>query len=484
MAPSKLIATLRSLNKRELSRFQEYVNTPYFNKQSDVSGLLNQLVVHAPDYPAENIQKEKVFATLFPDKAYHQQRMREVMAGLYRLLRNYLAQLNWEQTEYAQELAALDQYRKRGLDGVFQKELNAIRKKLATNQQLESAHYFTEFELARIANLHFGQQQRRVHDTSLQEKADSLDTWFLYLQLMESCEMLNRKQVMGTAYEPGILAHLDTYLAGDPAPMQHAPPIRIYYQVQRLLLYQEIEDYHQLVDLLDQWHEHLHPGEARNLYKHAQNYCIRKINAGEPSFSEELFNLYRRLLENQLILTSEQIIHTDYKNIVTVGIRLGETEWVKEFIENYHPLVAQPHRENVYHFSLANLYAETGQNRRAIRLLQSVTFTDTFYQVSARMLLLRVYYETEEWDLAYYQIESFKLFLKRNKDIAPDTRNNHLVFLRLYKRLIQLQERQFFLKKSDFLLRLEKIYSQFEMPIKVSNRQWLASKLSEIASKG
>ncbi len=483
MAPSKLIATLRSLSSRELRRFQEYVNTPYFNKHTDIQDLLSLLVLYAPDYPPENLQKEQVFSALFPGKAFHQQRMRELMAGLYRLLRNYLAQLNWESTEYSQELAALDQYRKRGLNGVFQKELTAIRKKLSTNQQLESAHYFTQFELAKLANLHYGQQQRRVHDTSLQDKADKLDTWFLYMQLMESCEMLNRNQVMGTAYQPGILSHLEAYLADNPTPMQEAPAIRIYYQVRRLLLHQEVSDYHQLVTLLDELHEHLHPGEARNLYKHAQNFCIRQINAGQASFSGELFQLYRRLLDNQLILTSGQISHTDYKNIATVGIRLGETEWVSGFIESYHPLVARPHRENVYQFSLANLYAETGQNRKAIRLLQSVTFTDTFYQVSARMLLLRVYYETEEWDLAYYQIESFKLFLKRNKDIAPETRNNHLVFLRLYKRLIQLRERQFFLKKSDFSIRLEKISRQFDMPIKVSNRQWLASKLAEIASR-
>ncbi|MEZ5056131.1 MAG: hypothetical protein R2879_03750 [Saprospiraceae bacterium] len=66
--------------------------------------------------------------------------------------------------------------------------------------------------------------------------------------------------------------------------------------------------------------------------------------------------MQKLLLEKEIIFSDGYLNEWHFKNIVTIGSRLKETDWVKEFLENYkeklHPSIA----ENAYSYNLAYLY--------------------------------------------------------------------------------------------------------------------------------
>ncbi|MEL7342744.1 MAG: hypothetical protein AAGM67_19825, partial [Bacteroidota bacterium] len=242
-------------------------------------------------------------------------------------------------------------------------------------------------------------------------------------------------------------------------------------------------DYHQLVQWLTTYQEQLPLHEVRALYKHAQNYCIRQINEGQKRYETALFQLYQDQLQSGVMLENGSLLHTDFKNIVTVGLRQGEIAWVDHFMERFYPLVATPHRENVYNLSRVSLLAAQGQLSAAVRLLQKVRFTDVYYQLSAKHLLLRCYYESGDWEMIPFSIASFQAFLQRNREISSQNRRNHLNFLKLFRRLFRLSERQHLFSEADWKKRSTQLQKKLIQASQTSHLGWLKDQLTTLLTE-
>jgi hypothetical protein len=197
---------------------------------------------------------------------------------------------------------------------------------------------------------------------------------------------------------------------------------------------------------------------------------------GKIVYLEELFDLYKEELQSGLILIHEELDHSDYKNIVTVGLRLKQYVWVSEFMEEYRALVQPVYRDNVYHFCQADLLYAKRKLGEAIRLLQTVAFTDVFYQLSSRMLLIKLYFEMKEEEGLFYALDAFERFLRRNKSIARERREGHRNFIAFSRRLARLRERQPLLVPADFQQRLSALRSRMRDTDKISNLRWLEEK--------
>jgi len=256
------------------------------------------------------------------------------------------------------------------------------------------------------------------------------------------------------------------------------PILAIYRQI--LSCYRqpdELSVFYELKHLLKVHAASFLPDEARGIYRHAQNHCIRRINVGKTAFSQELLELYEQQLASELIFIQGELDHTDFKNIVAVGLRLKRFDWVRQFMENYKKRVSSAYRDNVYHISQASLLYEQGQFRDAIRLLQTVAFTDIFYQLSARMLLIKLYYEMEENERLFYALDAFERFLRRNTNLARERREGHRNFISSTRRIAKLRERKDLLLASDFLKRKQVLHSKLSETAKISNLVWLEERL-------
>jgi len=488
MQKSKLIFTLQTLSVKELQQFELYVASPFFNQNKRLIALLKILKKYAPTFSHRNLTKEKVYKKLFPKQSYHDQKMRDEMSHLFGLLKDFLAQLEFRDVE--QELGnlwLLRQLRKRKAFHVFQLELNSFDRKLSKSPTQDAKYYYTQYLVSNISNQVYGQKQIRDLNQSIQQKLDYFDIYYLYIKLRESCEMLNRKQILNVQYELRMIPELLSFLEQEDNPYMKVAGIRIYYQILYMLMEGDKEEhYHRLVDLLDVHHGDFPTIEARAMYKHAQNYCIRRINRGGIRYMREILRLYKKLLQNRVIFMSnevqsqEELEHTDYKNIVTVGVRLKEYEWVEGFIRAYKPYVAKQHKENVYNYSLALLYFETKRTKQAVHLLQTIEFSDVYYQLGAKHLLVSIFYQTQEWESLLYLIEAFKIYLRRNKKLSVAQRTGHTNFLKFLKRLVLLRSQQGYMDRNKFLGRVQKLSDSLQGAKDVYKTPWLRTEIQKI----
>ena len=135
------------------------------------------------------------------------------------------------------------------------------------------------------------------------------------------------------------------------------PVVQIYFLIYQSFINENDEKHYlNLKSALGNYYQHFTKDEAREMYVFAQNYCIKKINQGNKKYYEEVFQLYKQLLNNEVLLIEEELSEWDYKNIVTTGTRLGHHQWVQNFLEEYKTKLNKVVRNNAYHYNLANFY--------------------------------------------------------------------------------------------------------------------------------
>lgn len=482
MNQSKLIKSLQALSLKEFKELKAYLFANRSSHHPDLSRFLK--VLEECLRSEASIDKQMVFVRLYGTSVHFQEKKIRVLSSfLFQAVKSFLAGKELTGQVFLEDLLALAQLRKRRVEEVFSKQHKQIKRQIEQSPLRDSDYFFTSYELAREANGFYGQQHLRKLDDSLQEKMNALDAWYLSQKLKESCEMLNRQNVFSIAFRNPMLEDILVFLQKGEHSFWDVPSVRIYYQIYLCLSQGTEEHYLELVNLLGELFPFFQHEEARGLYKHAQNFCIRRINQGESEYLGKLFQLYQKQLENEVIFDRGELAHTDYKNIVTVGLRLREYDWVKDFIYELKERVQSSYRENVFNFSLASYYFETGQAKQAIRLLQGVSFTDVYYQISARQLLLRIYYDTDELESALYQIDAFGVFLRRNREISSKNRTQQINFLRWLKHLIRLKDRQYMLSEEAFQIRWKKLNANIHASTQTSNLEWLKLKISELGEK-
>jgi hypothetical protein len=439
--------------------------------------LNDALQQYRPDFELDENAWQKVFTQMWPGRPFDKAELRNKMAVLLSLLKQFLSWQELQAQPTQQALLTLAQLRRRGLQKPFESEIRKVSKYLDAKTYPTADDSFLRYRLADEANSIYGLRQMREFDASLQAKIDHLDDYYLHVRLRESCELLNRHEVLNTDYQPDFFDSWLEQIGEDDQLLQERPALAIYLQI--LTCYKkpdEPEVYQKLKKLLLTHGESFFPEEARGMYRHAQNYCIRRINVGKIVYLEELFDLYKEELQSGLILIHEELDHSDYKNIVTVGLRLKQYVWVSEFMEEYRALVQPVYRDNVYHFCQADLLYAKRKLGEAIRLLQTVAFTDVFYQLSSRMLLIKLYFEMKEEEGLFYALDAFERFLRRNKSIARERREGHRNFIAFSRRLARLRERQPLLVPADFQQRLSALRSRMRDTDKISNLRWLEEK--------
>ncbi len=242
-------------------------------------------------------------------------------------------------------------------------------------------------------------------------------------------------------------------------------------------------EYQLLKTLLEQHIMDFPKEEMLQMYDYAQNYCIRQINTGDSSYYIEFMNLYKTQLQHSILLKNNYLEEWDYKNITTAGIRTQDYEWTERFIHQMKHRLKPLVKENAFAYNLAAIYYATQRYKEALQLLQTIEFTDTSYHLGAKIIQLKSYYELDEFDAFLSLIQSFRIYVQRNKQISEYRKKANFNMLKLAKKIGQFQEQKSFIsdkKKGQDILKIENLFKNLSP---LANADWLQSIWTALSSK-
>ncbi|MBK9013210.1 MAG: hypothetical protein IPM82_03490 [Saprospiraceae bacterium] len=190
------------------------------------------------------------------------------------------------------------------------------------------------------------------------------------------------------------------------------PTIQIYRQIFLMLHNTEEPRHFEEAKRLLTTHGHrFEAHELKQLYTLLLNYCTRRINRfNDEIFWHEYLEINKLLLENGLIFENGYLPPWRYTNLVTVGLRTGQTDWTHGFIHRYRGKLLPAYSENLFRYNLAQFHFHQQDFDNAQRELVHVEFTDVLLNLGVRSLLIKIYFETGQDEILYSYLEATRIF--------------------------------------------------------------------------
>lgn len=445
---------------------KKYVRTPFFNQRSEVPALLEVLTrslkngTSAPD-------KTAAFRQVFGKEEHNDHRLRLAMSFLYQITLQYLTVQDFlsDAPRYRHRMAKV--LRSRSLSDHFEPVFTEAQ--AALNRRPErNADFFEEAYQLQLERYRFDHaNQPNIESGQLQDLSDALDHVFLARKLWQACFLHSHHAMSGKAFEQGLLEAALTQ-ASDPK-LLAIPAIAIYYHCYRALTEQEERAHFQSFKILVLAEGDLFPpDEMRDLYVLAINFCIRQYNAGNPDYLPEQFDFYREGLAKNYFLTEGTLSRYTYLNAASNALALHQLDWAERFIHDYRDLLPESHRESLYSFNLARFEYQRRRFGPSLLLLQKVDYKDIPLHLAAKMLQLKIYFETDEYDLLESHLQALRAFLRRKKDIGYH-RENYVNTVHFTQRLLEINPLD---KDAKAALRLE-----IESTKAVAEKEWLLAQV-------
>ncbi len=437
MKDSKLIEILTILGKQEWRRLGEFLSSPFFNKRADLISLYAYLKKIAPDFVEKKLDKPTIFKVVYPKQLYDERQMSYLMNYMLKQVEQFLGQLKIEKEVPLMSNKTLEVLTEKKLEKHYRNHLTKASSALEKWRDTSSDYYYYAYQLADIANQHFNNQNLRQDDKHLQLAYDNLDQFYFYKKLKYSCEMANRQKEFSTNYHFSFTKELVEFLSKEGN--RQAPLIEIYFQIYATLTKADAsENLEQLKKLIQKYSSKIPFIEKQHIYLYAINYCLRQLKGDKGKYySQQSLDLYLEGIEKQFLLNDGFLSPWIFKNVVKLGFNLEKFDWTEGFIQQYHKKLEAVFQEDALHYNLADLNYRKKDYRHAQYHLLMVKFSDIFYTLGAKAMLIKIYYETEETEALFSLLASFSIYLKRNKKISNRVRTTYLNFTSLLNQLLR-----------------------------------------------
>lgn len=474
MFSDKLHTLLQTFSRYELNRFRKFLQSPYFNDQEDVIRLfelINEALREGDDALAR-LDKPAVWKALYPKQTFDDAQLRRLASDLTRLAQRFLVEELRQQDPLTEALdlqKALEQY---DLPKHLAGAERQIEKLLEKSEGRSTDYYYVQFR--QHWNI-FNRASKMVATAGYTEKLVAADFYLECFYLAQKLRLyiawLLYRGFRVTEREVPVVPGFWDYLADE---RFHAVPlIRIYRKV--IVSFTDSENethFDELLHDLEQFAGDLIRNDRRECYFIAQNYCALKINQGKTAYYYRYFGIIKSMVEQEILLEDGQLPEAVFKNFITVSLGAGEYEWTEQFIRQYAGYLPARIRENARMFNLAYVYFYQKNYEKVIEYLRDVEYSDVVYALGAKSILLRTYYEQGEYLALDSLIDSFRIFLRRNKVISKNLKREYNNFLNLVKKLTTITASD---KKSIADLRRRVSETSYSMP-----KNWLLKKIAEI----
>lgn len=470
---SNLQDALNTLSASERKTFSLWLRSPVFNKRAVLAQLGDYLLECAGVGKTPDIEKEKTL--IDPDSAMApEQSLRLHKSALMRQLEQFLIWKEQESDPVQGHIALATAFRKRGLAKHFmaaqRHAAENLRQTATRNAEFLEYQYRLEWELYQWE----ASRQRSV-DLNLQSCSDVLDQAFIAAKLRLACLALSHQAVYKTEYQLQLLPYLVGYIQQTPALERHTA-IGLYYRCYLFLSEPDGEQHFRVFQERLSAVTGIFPvEELRILYLLAINYGIKKINQSAEGAVTATFELYKNALQSDLLLENGQISRFAFSNIVAIGLRAGQNAWVENFILHYKPKLDRQWRESIASLSTARLEYQRKNYNAALWALQRADYKDTMNNLTAKILQMKIYFETDAYDALEHHLKNLKNYIRRHTAIGYH-RTNYLNILRYTEALMHLAPMD---KTAIFALQ-----SALEQEKILTEKDWLLEKTNTLLNGG
>lgn len=479
------IKLIKTFTREEIFEFEKFVCSPYFNNQTALTRLYDEIIKYYPLFNNNNLTKEIIFSAIFPDKEYNDTLFRKYTSNLMKLAEDFLVCKELSSDEERKMTCLLDQYDKRQLTSFFERQLKKTEKTISESGKINlETFYYKHFReelkasyFTRINKLHFIKNciikshiyillhmlltntvytnMMLIIKNSFRDSEGDNDYFEKFNELFDLTGYLEKINDLEEVEKMFIsLCRIDVMIFKDP------------YNIDNLLIMKDI--IYKMADMLSN-------NLLYTFFSHLNIYYLLNISGKNEKLNRDLFDNYKFMIEKGLYISEDRefINFSEYRTILLYSLRLKEFDWAEKFINKYKHYHDPLKKENIFIYSLALLNFEKDDFESSLKMISELKINDMIMKMDADILLLLIYYEMGYTDNALSLIDSFRHYMLENKILSKDVIKNHIDFLKYYRFLLMIKDNG--TSNSDF----EKIRYEIVNHNNLRRKSWLLEKLDD-----
>lgn len=437
MHNSKIVLLLQSFSSQEFREFSKFLHSPFFNKKKEVIAMYDALKKAAPDFEKHKIERRFILKKVYPKLAFEEKKYKYLSNLLLKLAERYISLKETESRAMIQEYHLMNAYVKRGLDKNYNFIYNKAQALQENSLKRDSNFYYREFLLKNVAAEHFDKKKVRKNNLHLKELIQTLDVYYLANKLKYTCHILNDNKFISGDAQTQLPSEIIQLLNRND--FSNYPAIHLYFNLYQLMTEEDEVFFSEIKKLLSEYQQTFKKEELKEIYYYLINYCITQLvkNTNTNYYLSELYEMYQKGIESELLLDDGFLSPWTFKNVIKLGVRLKKFADIESFIEINRYRLKEEFQSDAYHYNMAELSYLKKQHDKALSFLNLVEFSDIYYVLDTKKLLLKIYYETDEYDALESLLNSFQTYLKRNKLISDDNRKTYLNFTKCLNKIIK-----------------------------------------------
>lgn len=471
---NKLLLLLHSFDRYELNKLQKFIESPYFNKSEIIISLFQLLKKDI--IKGQTKTKEFYYKKLFNNDKFDDQKFRNILSDILKLVQQFLTQEEFENDFQAQAIYLIDAVKKKQLKPFYDKAISSANKLMIKNKYKNSEFFLRNYELQNSLyklSSEFekkSKMSKRKENIDILQINDYLDYYYMMEKLKYYTFYLSWKTITNVNYE---FPYIDKVLAIVKTYRKILPPaLQIYYNIYKISIDNtDVNAYYNLKKLIKEHISIFDPYEQNTVYSSLINFIVKQVNKGSTEFLEEYLDVSISGIESKAILEDGMLSASKFRNIVLSSLRLKRYEWTKNFIDENIELIQSDQRENALKYNMSRYYFYKKDYPKLIETLREVEFDDALYALISKSMLLVSYYEQFEEEALLNFAETFNAYIRRTGGLTDKIRND-------YKKLIKfvkiLNKARF---QPDLLPKLKRdILDTKALP----SKQWFLEKLEHI----
>ncbi len=427
-------------------------------------------LAETPGLTAATFDKVAVFAQIYPEKPYNDNWLRLAQSQLVRGIEVFVAQRKLCADKGLIAQATLEFYEAFSQqDLYFEQCLQTVREQQQDTTPQDETHFLRRLATENLY-LQYTTKQRAVQQTNVQEVLELQEQYMAAAQLRTVCTALSQQAFSTLSFSSPLFEAMLARV--EMAKWQETQPlIGAYYYIYKMATVPDDTAFFQAfrknmpvyITLFTRTEQH-------EVYIYAINYAIKYANKGNELFVRVIFELYREGIENGILRTENgELNPITFRNAVATGLRVGETAYILQFLTLYKKHLPRAVRRNYYQHGLARYCFAVKDFDRAKKLLLGLDYGEISLQLDAKMVLIKIYYETDAYDLLEAHLSSFRQFLHRKRSKLGYHQENYRHIIDFSKRLISINSAD---KEAVAILRQAIITTA-----PLTEREWLLAQL-------
>jgi len=414
---SKFVTLLRTFSPKELDRFQEWLESPFCNRNKNLPPLLAALRRHYPGFSDAEFGKEQLFRQVLPEGKYSNRRMNNLLSEGFLAGKAFIAFRRFQQTERWQREGWLSELRDRAMDKLYFKE--ALQKKEQLQQtgtksrEDELALYWLQRDLYHHPSHYYRTQ---YGEQPILEMGEQLDLLYLLEKGAVLAEKISRNRLIkGAQHE--VDKELEAWIML--SQNNSHPAVRLYRLRFVEMRQLNLEGYRTLSQAFLQCFSSLNRREQQLQLMYLLNDTATFVRQGQLGITN-LLPLYKIGLNNGLLLPGGRLSYATFISVVVASNTQQSFDFTESFITQYGQQLQPSLRADCLQWAKAHMAFYKGALQECLEYLKERAFEQIQLQFISRLLQAQAYFELFLSDASYEAylhnyLSAFEKWASRNK---------------------------------------------------------------------